>query len=58
VVRGLDLFRQSFAAHAHHYVLIGGTAATLVMENDGLTFRAAKDWDVVLHIESRISGLT
>jgi hypothetical protein len=52
VVRGLDLFRQSFAAHAHQYVLIGGTAATLAMEDAGLTFRATKDLDVVLHIEA------
>jgi hypothetical protein len=52
VVRGLDLFRESFAAHAHQYVLIGGTAATLAMEDAGLAFRATKDLDVVLHIEA------
>lgn len=52
MVRGLDLFRQSFAAHAHQYVLIGGTAATLAMEDAGLAFRATKDLDVVLHIEA------
>lgn len=52
MVRGLDLFRESFAAHAHQYVLIGGTAATLAMEDAGLAFRATKDLDVVLHIEA------
>jgi hypothetical protein len=52
VVRGLRLFRESFAAHAHQYVLIGGTAATLAMEDAGLPFRATKDLDVVLHIEA------
>jgi len=52
VVKGLDLFRESFAAHAHQYVLIGGTAATLAMEDAGLAFRATKDLDVVLHIEA------
>ena len=52
MVRGLNLFRQSFAAHAHQYVLIGGTAATLAMEEAGLNFRATKDLDVVLHIEA------
>ena len=36
MVRGLDLFRQFFAAHADQYVLIGAT----------------KDIDVVLHIEA------
>ena len=52
MVRGLDLFREAFAAHAHQYVLIGGTAATLAMEDAGLAFRATKDLDVVLHIEA------
>ncbi len=52
MVKGLDLFRESFAAHAHQYVLIGGTAATLAMEDAGLAFRATKDLDVVLHIEA------
>jgi hypothetical protein len=52
MVRGLDLFRQFFAAHADQYVLIGGTAATLAMEAAGLNFRATKDLDVVLHIEA------
>ena len=51
MVRGLDLFRKYFAEHAHQYVLIGGTAATLAMEEAGLNFRATKDLDVVLHIE-------
>ncbi len=52
MVKGLDLFRESFAAHLHQYVLIGGTAATLAMEEAGLAFRATKDLDVVLHIEA------
>jgi hypothetical protein len=52
MVKGLDLFRQFFAAHADQYVLIGGTAATLAMEAAGLPFRATKDLDVVLHIEA------
>jgi len=32
--------------------LIGGTAASLTMEEAGLTFRATKDLDIVLHIEA------
>lgn len=52
MVRGLDLFRESFAEHGHQYMLIGGTAATLAMEEAGLAFRATKDLDVVLHIEA------
>lgn len=52
MVRGLALFRESFAAHAHQYVLIGGTAATLALEAGGLSFRATKDLDVVLQVEA------
>jgi len=52
MVRGLDIFREWFAAHADQYVLIGGTAASLTMEDAGLAFRATKDLDIVLHIEA------
>jgi hypothetical protein len=52
VVRGLDVFREHFAGHADQFVLIGGTAATLAMEEAGLEFRATKDLDIVLHIEA------
>lgn len=55
-MKGLELFRQFFAAHAHQYVLIGGTAATLALEAAGLPFRATKDLDVVLHIEALDAG--
>jgi hypothetical protein len=52
MVRGLEVFRRHFAGHADQYVLIGGTAATLAMEDAGLEFRATKDLDIVLHIEA------
>lgn len=52
MVRGLDLFREWFAHHADQYILIGGTAASLTMEDAGLEFRATKDLDIVLHIEA------
>jgi hypothetical protein len=54
VVRGLDVFRSWFAAHADEFVLIGGTAATLAFafEEAGLEFRATKDLDIVLHVEA------
>lgn len=51
MVKGLDIFREHFAAVADQYVLIGGTAATIAMEEVGLDFRATKDLDIVLHIE-------
>lgn len=56
MVRGLDVFREYFAKHADQFVLIGGTAATLAMEEAGLEFRATKDLDIVLHIEALSSA--
>lgn len=52
MVRGLDVFRRWFATFAEQYVLIGGTAASLAMEEAGLPFRATKDLDIVLHVEA------
>ena len=52
MVRGLNVFRSWFAAHADEFVLIGGTAATLALEEAGLEFRATKDLDIVLHVEA------
>ncbi|WP_233236644.1 hypothetical protein [Bordetella sp. LUAb4] len=52
MVKGLNLFRDWFVQYSGQYVLIGGTAASLTMQNAGLAFRATKDLDIVLHIEA------
>lgn len=52
MVRGLDIIRSWFKDYADQYILIGGTAATLAMEEAGLEFRATKDLDIVLHVEA------
>jgi hypothetical protein len=52
MVRGLDKFREQFRAYAGQYVLIGGAACDLVMEEAGLEFRATKDLDIVLCVEA------
>jgi hypothetical protein len=52
MVRGLNIFQERFAAYVDQYVLIGGTAASLTMEEAGLEFRATKDLDIVLHVEA------
>lgn len=49
---GLEKFRQQFAQFADQYVLIGGTATLLVLEEQGLDARATKDLDIVLCVES------
>lgn len=51
MIKGLDKFREHFAGFADRYVLIGGAAADLVMDDVGVTFRATKDFDIVLCVE-------
>lgn len=51
MIKGLDKFRDHFSAFKDHYVLIGGTASVLVMEEAGVDFRATKDLDIVLCLE-------
>ena len=52
MIRGLKLFREHFADFTKHYVLIGGSASELVMNDAGVDFRATKDFDIVLCIEA------
>jgi hypothetical protein len=43
MVRGLDRFREQFQAYAGQYVLIGGAACDLLMEEAGLEFRVVEE---------------
>ena len=52
MVKGLDRFREHFAGFSDRYVLIGGTAATVTMEEAGLEFRGTKDLDILLVVEA------
>jgi len=52
VVKGLEEFRKRFKGLEESYVLIGGTAASLIMEGSALPFRATKDLDIVLILET------
>lgn len=51
-VRGLDLFGKHFSEYRDQYVLIGGVASSLAMDDAGEEFRATKDLDIVLIIEA------
>lgn len=51
-IRGLDIFGQHFSGFREQYVLIGGVASWLTMDEAGLPFRATKDLDIVLVIEA------
>lgn len=52
MVRGLDRFRDHFQGYEASYVLIGGAAGSLAMEEAGLQFRVTMDLDIVLCIEA------
>ncbi|WP_137162194.1 hypothetical protein [Pseudomonas asiatica] len=51
-VKGLDVFGKHFRDFRDRYVLIGGVASALAMEDAGESFRATKDLDIVLVIEA------
>jgi hypothetical protein len=52
MVRGLSIFQEWFKDYESHYVLIGGTAAKITMEEAGANFRGTRDLDIVLHVEA------
>ena len=51
-MQGLDKFREFFAGYEGNYILIGGSACTVLLDEVGLEFRATKDIDIVLIIEN------
>lgn len=52
MVRGLEIFKQHFKEFTDNYIIIGGTACDIVINNVGLTPRATKDIDIILVIEA------
>lgn len=52
MVRGLEKFREHFKGHTDKYILIGGAACDLAMDEVGSEFRATKDLDIVLCVEA------
>ena len=52
MVNGFTEFKERFKEYKDQYVIIGGTACDLIMENEELPFRATKDIDIVLIVES------
>lgn len=51
-MKGIDVFKAHFAGFAHQYVLIGGAACDIIMDEVGLAFRATKDLDIVILVEA------
>lgn len=51
MVQGFDSFKEWFKGYENQYVIIGGVACDLLMDAEGLDFRATKDIDMVLIVE-------
>ncbi len=47
-MRGLDKFREYMSGFRSHYVVIGGVATVLTLEDRGLPARATKDVDMII----------
>ena len=54
MVRGLDKFREFFRNYNGSYVIIGGTACDIAINDAGLRPRATKDIDIILIVEAII----
>jgi hypothetical protein len=52
MVKGIEQFRAHFEDFNDRYVLIGGAACFLALDEAGLEFRVTKDLDIVLCVEA------
>jgi len=52
MVKGLDKFKEYFISFPDNYVIIGGTACDIIIEEAGFTPRATKDIDIILVVEA------
>jgi len=52
MVKGLQKFEEYFRDYNDNYILIGGAACDIHIEDAGLNFRATKDLDIVIIVEA------
>jgi len=52
MVKGLENFTEFFKDYKTNYVLIGGAACDILINDAGLNFRATKDLDIILIVEA------
>jgi hypothetical protein len=52
MVRGINTFKRYFEPFQNNYIIIGGTACDIIIEDAGFTPRATKDFDIVLIVEA------
>lgn len=55
MVKGLDTFISYFKQYSHNYVIIGGTACDMIIDDAGFYARATKDIDMILVVEALTS---
>ncbi len=52
MVAGLNKFKEYFSAYPDYFIIIGGTACDIIIEQAGLKPRATKDIDIILVVEA------
>lgn len=56
MITGFTKFKEKFQGFEDQYIVIGGTACDLLMENEDMTFRATKDIDILSYIINTIQN--
>lgn len=52
MVGGIESFKAAFKGYTDCFMIIGGSACDIIMDQFGLDFRATKDLDIVLIVEA------
>lgn len=52
MVRGLDKIKEYFKDYPDNFIIIGGTACDIIIDEAGFTPRATKDIDIILVVEA------
>jgi hypothetical protein len=52
MVRGLEKFKEYFKDYSENYIIIGGTACDVIIDDAGFEARATKDIDIILIVEA------
>ncbi len=50
-INGLDRFAEHFKDFTDNYIIVGGTACSLALNDAGISFRSTKDIDMIITVE-------
>ena len=50
-VNGLDVFAERLKGYSDNFIIVGGTACSLEMNDAGINFRATNDIDMIVIVE-------